>query len=100
MSLSAASMGEKITEADKLMKKANKYWQPSLMDFRLKPDWEAAAPLFEKAALLYKVRIGVAQRTAFACTTLAQSAASCAALLVLLLCMHSYWAAALPSASA
>jgi hypothetical protein len=48
-------MGEKITEADTLMKKANKYWQPSLMDFRLKPDWEAAAPLFEKAALLYKV---------------------------------------------
>jgi hypothetical protein len=51
-------MGEKITEADQLMKKANKYWQPSLMDFRLKPDWEAAAPLFEKAALLYKVRRG------------------------------------------
>lgn len=31
------------------------YWSPSLLDFRLKPDWEAAAPLFEKAALAYKV---------------------------------------------
>jgi hypothetical protein len=50
-------MGEKITEAEKLMKKANMYWQPSLMDFRLKPDWETAAPLFEKAALLYKVGV-------------------------------------------
>lgn len=32
------------------------YWSPSLLDFRLKPDWEAAAPLFERAALAYKVR--------------------------------------------
>ena len=30
-------------------------WAPSLLDFRLKPDWEGAAPLFEKAALAYKV---------------------------------------------
>lgn len=48
------NMGEKLLEADKLMQKANKYWSPSLLDFRLKPDWEAAAPLFEKAALSYK----------------------------------------------
>jgi hypothetical protein len=101
-------MGEKLLEADNLMKKANKvkpaqpfrhcdvglscrmiqccleppsaccdlllllerwcfgkltfnvcydlqYWSPSLLDFRLKPDWESAAPLFEKAALAYKV---------------------------------------------
>lgn len=49
---------EKSAEADKLMKKANKLYAPSLLDFRLKPDWEAACPLFEKAALAYKVRRG------------------------------------------
>lgn len=57
--MSNKSIGDKIVEADKLMSKANKYWAPSLLDFRLKPDWEAAAPLFEKAALLYKVRRAV-----------------------------------------
>lgn len=45
----------KLEEAEKLMKKANKYWSPSVLDFRLKPDWESAAPLYEKAALCYKV---------------------------------------------
>lgn len=50
-----ASLGEKQLEADALMKKGSKLWAPSLLDFRLKPDWEAAAPLFERAALLYKV---------------------------------------------
>jgi hypothetical protein len=52
-----ASMGDKQLEADGLMKKANKYWAPSLLDFRLKPDWDAAAPLLERAGLLYKVSI-------------------------------------------
>ncbi|WIA40993.1 hypothetical protein OEZ86_004636 [Tetradesmus obliquus] len=60
------------TEADKLMKKANKYWQPSLMDFRLKPDWEAAAPLFEKAALLYK-QVGQSEKARAAYERAAQS---------------------------
>jgi hypothetical protein len=46
----------KLEEADKLMKKANKLWAPSLLDMRLKPDWEGAAPLFEKAALAFRVR--------------------------------------------
>ncbi|KAF6259209.1 gamma-soluble NSF attachment protein-like protein [Scenedesmus sp. NREL 46B-D3] len=75
MSVSAstsASMGEKITEADKLIKKANKYWQPSLMDFRLKPDWEAAGPLFEKAALLYK-QVGQLEKARAAYERAAQS---------------------------
>lgn len=58
--MSAGSMGDKIVEADKLMSKANKHWSPSLLDFRLKPDWEGAAPLFEKAAMLYKVSCCVA----------------------------------------
>lgn len=44
----------KAAEAEKLFKKANKEINPSLLDFRLKPDWEAAAPLFEKAALTFK----------------------------------------------
>ena len=47
----------KAEEAEKLMKKANKLYAPSLLDMRLKPDWEGAAPLFEKAALSYKVAI-------------------------------------------
>jgi hypothetical protein len=45
----------KLEEPEKLMKKANKYWSPSVLDFRLKPDWESAAPLYEKAALAFKV---------------------------------------------
>ncbi|KIY98118.1 Gamma-soluble NSF attachment protein [Monoraphidium neglectum] len=44
----------KLEEAEKLLKKANKLWQPSILDMRLKPDWEGAAPLFEKAALAFK----------------------------------------------
>ena len=28
---------------------------PSLLDFRFKPDYEAAAPLYERAAVIYKV---------------------------------------------
>ncbi len=45
----------KLEEANKLVKKATKYISPSLFDFRLKPDWEAAAPLFDRACVLYKV---------------------------------------------
>lgn len=49
-------MAGKLEEAEKLMKKANKLWAPSLLDLRLKPDWEGAAPLYEKAALAFKAR--------------------------------------------
>ncbi|KAG2489134.1 hypothetical protein HYH03_012360 [Edaphochlamys debaryana] len=41
-------------EAKDLMKKAKNLTGPSLLEFRFKPDWEAAAPLLERAALLYK----------------------------------------------
>ena len=51
-----AAMAGKLDEADKLMQKANKLWQPSIRDMRLKPDWESAAPLFETAAVAYTVR--------------------------------------------
>ena len=41
--------------ADKLMKQAEKSLRPSVMSMRLKPDWDDALPLFEKAALQYRV---------------------------------------------
>ncbi len=44
-----------VSEGDKQMKAANKLCQPSLLAMRLAADWEAATPLFEKAALNYKV---------------------------------------------
>ena len=42
-------------EADKMMKKAEKKVQPSVLAMRFKPDWDEATPLFENAALQYKV---------------------------------------------
>lgn len=41
--------------ADKLFEKATKLTQPSVIALRLRPDWEQATPLFEKAAIAYKV---------------------------------------------
>ena len=41
--------------ADKLVKQAEKCLQPSVMNMRLKPDWDEAYPLFEKAAVQYRV---------------------------------------------
>jgi hypothetical protein len=49
------SAAEKEKEADKLLKKANKETVPSLLDFRFSADWEQAAPLYERAALIYRV---------------------------------------------
>jgi hypothetical protein len=37
------------------MKKASKLCNPSLLAMRIKPDWEVACPLLERAALCYKV---------------------------------------------
>ncbi|GAX79007.1 hypothetical protein CEUSTIGMA_g6447.t1 [Chlamydomonas eustigma] len=48
------SAAEKEKEADKLLKKANKETVPSLLDFRFSADWEQAAPLYERAAVIYK----------------------------------------------
>lgn len=42
-------------EADSLMKKAEKLLQPSVLQMRMKPAWDDAMPLFEKAAQYYKV---------------------------------------------
>jgi hypothetical protein len=49
-------------DADKLMKKAEKVLRPSIMSMRFKPAWDEAYPLFEKAALQYKVRTIVSYR--------------------------------------
>lgn len=46
--------GRKLDEAEAHMRKANKLWAPSILELRLKPDWEGAAPLYEKAALGYR----------------------------------------------
>ena len=46
---------DKTREASSLLKKAERLTHPSILSFRIKPDWEAAAPVFEKAAKLYKV---------------------------------------------
>ena len=42
--------------ADKLMKQAEKCIRPAVMSMRFKPDWDEAYPLFEKAAVQYRVR--------------------------------------------
>ena len=46
---------EREKEANKLMKEAMKSIGPSLLEFRFKPDYETAGPMFERAAVLYKV---------------------------------------------
>ena len=48
--------GDRRGEADKLLKEANKLRNPSFLGFRVKGDWTQATPLFERAALLYRVR--------------------------------------------
>lgn len=48
-------MVDKNEEAAKLLKKGLKFLSPSILEMRLKPDWEAAAPLLDRAALLFKV---------------------------------------------
>ena len=50
-----------IQDADKLFKEASKLISPSVISFRLKADWETAAPLFERAATIYKASQGQAE---------------------------------------
>lgn len=38
------------------MRKATNLCKPSLMELRLKPDWNAAAPLYEQAMTAYKAK--------------------------------------------
>ena len=46
-----------VSEGDKQMAAAGKLCQPSFLSFRLAADWDQATPLFERAALNYKVRL-------------------------------------------
>ncbi|KAF8062746.1 hypothetical protein HT031_004076 [Scenedesmus sp. PABB004] len=70
--MASADMGAKQLQADKLMQKAGRFWQASLLEFRLKPDWEAAAPLFEQAGTLYK-QVGQLEKARAAFEKAAQS---------------------------
>lgn len=44
------------SDADAAMRKAEKLLRPSVLSMRLKPAWDDAMPLFEKAALQFKVQ--------------------------------------------
>lgn len=48
-------MVDRLKEAEKLCKEATKLTTPSLLSFRLKGEWEQATPLWERAAMLYRV---------------------------------------------
>lgn len=50
-------MNNKEIEGDGCMKKAKKLEKPSLIDFRLTPDWSGAYPLYQQAFNFYKVHI-------------------------------------------
>ncbi|GIL55863.1 hypothetical protein Vafri_11357, partial [Volvox africanus] len=52
--ISKEKMAAMEKEAKELMKKAKGLTAPSLLELRFKPDWESAAPMLDKAALLYK----------------------------------------------
>lgn len=57
-------------EAKELVKRARALTSPSLLEMRFKPDWEAAAPLLERAALMYKVLLRWLRAPAHACARL------------------------------
>jgi len=42
-------------EAQKLFREANKLSNPSFLGFRIKGDWITSTPLYERAALLFRV---------------------------------------------
>ena len=46
---------DRLREAEKLQKEATKMTTPSLLAFRLKAEWEQATPMFERAAMLFRV---------------------------------------------
>ncbi|GFR45409.1 hypothetical protein Agub_g6785 [Astrephomene gubernaculifera] len=54
LSFSKDKLASMEKEAKELLKKAKGLTAPSLLELRFKPDWESAAPLLDRAALLYK----------------------------------------------
>ena len=49
-------MVDRHKEAEKLYQEAVKLTTPSLLSFRMRGEWERATPLWERAAMLFKVR--------------------------------------------
>ncbi len=48
--------GDRRAEAQSILKEATKLSAPSFLGMRLKGDWIQATPMFERAALLFRVR--------------------------------------------
>lgn len=65
--------GASKEEADKLLRDANKLVTPNMLLFKLKGDWLQATPMFERAALLYRVCQDNLQNTICARTRCLQS---------------------------
>lgn len=49
--------GDRRAEAQSVLKEATKLSAPSFLGMRLKGDWSQATPMFERAALLFRVRV-------------------------------------------
>ena len=49
--------GDRRAEAESIVKEATRLSAPSFLGMRLKGDWTQATPMFERAALLYRVRL-------------------------------------------
>jgi|688.fasta_scaffold1387547_1 hypothetical protein len=47
--------GDRRAEAQSILKEATKLSAPSFLGMRLKGDWMQATPMFERAALLFRV---------------------------------------------
>ena len=47
--------GDRRAEAQAILKEATKLSAPSFLGMRLKGDWTQATPIFERAALLFRV---------------------------------------------
>jgi hypothetical protein len=51
------NFGDRTEEAKGLLKEANKLSNPSILGFRVKGDWTQSTPLYERAALLFRVSL-------------------------------------------
>jgi hypothetical protein len=52
---SKMNFGDRRAEAQSIFKEATKLSAPSFLGMRLKGDWIQATPMFERAALLFRV---------------------------------------------
>jgi hypothetical protein len=51
------NFGDRRSEAQAILKEATKLSAPSFLGMRLKGDWTQATPMFERAALLFRVSL-------------------------------------------